>query len=111
MSNKIKSNLIAAPHSAPNDENRKIAAQLIYAEYGASVLYKQNNSITVFEPTEIDINKYQETMSLMKQGNEIKQELIRQNQERFYLSQIQLILFAIIFSLVYSFQRNATKES
>jgi len=103
-SHKQNSKLLSLPLKAPTEENRYIAARMVYVEFGVSVPYKTiNDEFVQYEPTEEDIKKYNNQASLYHEGNELMSELVRQNNERSYLALLQVIVFALVFCITYCF--------
>ena len=96
--------------SLPTPEDRKIVAITIYHESGQPIIYQDANAQSVmYQPTAADKNLYAKNIEVMQQERQVLRRMQAQLREILYLSAYFYVAFLLVFSLVFSRQRQRTR--
>lgn len=96
--------LSALSMSAAKD--RATVASVIYSEYGQPIMFKNADGQTVmYQPTAVDKSKYAETAATVQQRRAAIRTMQAQMNEILYLSAYFYVAFLLVFSLVFSRER------
>lgn len=92
--------------SLPTPEDRKSVAITIYHESGQPIIYQDTNGQSVmYQPTAADKDIYAKNIEVMQQGRQVLRRMQSQMREILYLSAYFYVAFLLVFSLVFSRQR------
>lgn len=92
--------------SLPTPEDRKSVAITIYYESGQPIIYQDTNGQSVmYQPTAADKGIYAKNIEVMQQGRQVLGNMQAQMREILYLSAYFYVAFLLVFSLVFSRQR------
>lgn len=96
--------------SLPTPEDRKSVAITIYQESGQPIIYQDTNGQSVmYQPTAADKDIYAKNIEVMQQGRQVLGNMQAQMREILYLSAYFYVAFLLVFSLVFSRQRQRTR--
>lgn len=92
--------------SLPKPEDRKRVAAIIYHESGQPVIYQDANGQEVmYQPTAAEKDLYAKNIEVMQQERQVFRTMQAQMREILYLSAYFYVAFLLVFSLVFSRER------